>query len=351
MKIFRTILDKMYSVKFINKYFKPILNALDEAMFGTDKTTAGTPHISDSLDIKRYMSIVIICLMPATLASIYFFGIKIILMIAVSYAAGGIVEVLFAIIRKKEIHEGFLVTGIIFPLTLSPTTPLWVVAVGVMFGALFGKEIFGGTGKNIFNPALVGRLFITIAFPGIMSAAYQIPLTDVITAATPLIDFKNTQVMAPFLDLLLGGTAGSIGEVFRIGIIAGGLCLIWSKVSNWRVPLFYLGTVVVLSYFGNLLMPEKIAEPLFQLLTGGLLFGAFFMASDPVTSPYTKAGKITFGILCGLLTVLIRSFSGYIEGVMFSIVIMNGFSPLIDQIIVSFRFREIKVIEVKVKEE
>ncbi len=345
MKIFRIILDKMYSVKFINKFFKPILNALDEALFGTDKTTIGTLHISDSLDIKRYMSIVIICLMPATLASIYFFGVKVLLMIAVSYAAGGFVEVLFAVVRKKEIHEGFLVTGIIFPLTLSPQTPLWVVAVGVMFGALFGKEIFGGTGKNIFNPALVGRLFITIAFPGIMSAAYQIPLTDVITTATPLLDFKNTQEIVPYIDLLFGGTAGSIGEVFRIGIIAGGLGLIWSKVSNWRVPLFYLLTVAAFSFVGNIFMPEKIAEPIFQLLTGGLLFGAFFMASDPVTSPYTRAGKIIFGILCGFLTVLIRSFSGYIEGVMFSIVIMNGFSPLIDQIVVSYKFREVKVKE------
>jgi RnfABCDGE-type electron transport complex D subunit len=347
MKIFRFLLDKMYSVKFLNKNFKPVLNALDEALFGTDKTTNAAPHIADGMDIKRFMSMVIISLMPAVAAAVYFYGIKALLMIIVSYSAGGAVEVIFAIVRKKEIHEGFLVTGLIFPLTLSPETPLWVVAVGVMFGTLFGKEIFGGTGRNIFNPALVGRLFITIAFPGIMSAAYKVPFTDVITTATPLLDFKNGQAAASYLDLLLGRTAGSMGEVFRIGIVAGGLYLIYSRVSNWRIPLFYLSAVFVLSYFGNMFFPDKVAEPVFQLLSGGLLFGAFFMASDPVTSPYTKPGKIIFAVLCGLLTVLIRSFSGYVEGVMFSIVIMNGFSPLIDRFIVSFKYRAVRVREEK----
>ena len=263
-------------------------------------------------------------------------------MFAVSYAVGGLVEVLFAIIRKEEIHEGFLVTGLIFPLVLPPTTPLWVVGVGVAFGTLFGKEVFGGTGRNIFNPALVGRLFITIAFPAIMTTAWLMPFTDTVTTATPLTIYKGSGEITSYLNLLFGQCAGSMGEVFRIGIIAGGLFLIFTKVSNWRVPTFYLGSVLLFSLIGSRLIPARVAPPMFQLLAGGLLFGSMFMATDPVTSPFTRAGKCIFGVLCGLLTVLIRSFSGYVEGVMFSIVIMNAFTPLIDHIVVTLKYRQVK---------
>jgi Na(+)-translocating NADH:ubiquinone oxidoreductase B subunit len=264
------------------------------------------------------------------------------MIIVVSYASGFAVEFLFASIRKHEIHEGFLVTGLIFPLVLPPTTPLWVVAVGVIFGVLFGKEMFGGTGRNIFNPALVGRLFITIAFPAIMANNWQIPHTDVITSATPLSVYKSEHIMPPVHDLLVGETAGSMGETCRIAIIFGGIFLLLTKVGNWRVPVSYLGSVLLFGLIGNHFMPDSIAPAGFQLLSGGLMFGAFFMATDPVTSPFTNAGKLTFGILCGVLTVLIRSFTGYVEGVMFSIVIMNAFTPLIDQIVLLFKYRPAK---------
>jgi Na+-transporting NADH:ubiquinone oxidoreductase subunit B/electron transport complex protein RnfD len=259
--------------------------------------------------------------------------------IVVSYAAGGIVEVLFALSRKKEIEEGFLVTGLIFALTLPPSTPLWVVAIGVIFGTIFGKELFGGTGRNIFNPALVGRLFITIGFPQIMTMSWNVPLADAVTSATPLVVYKSSQVMPRVSDSLLGLTAGSMGETFRIGIILGGLFLIFTKITNWRIPIIYLATVAAFSWVGNILVPAKIAPPAFQLLSGGLLFGAMFMATDPVTSPYTKAGKVVFGILAGVFTVLIRAFSGFTEGVMFSIVLMNGFTPLIDHIAISAKYK------------
>lgn len=337
MKLVRLLIDKLYEIKFLASV-KPVLNALDAAMFGTDETTAGAPHLVDNLDIKRYMTTVIIALMPAVLASILFYGLKPILIIMVSYIAGGIVEVLFAIIRKKEIHEGFLVTGLIFPLVLPSTVPLWVVAVGVVFGTLFGKEMFGGTGKNIFNPALVGRLFITIAFPKIMTVSWQVPFTDTITSATPLTIYKTAHTITPYLNLLLGNVTGSIGETFRLGIILGGLFLMFTKVSNWRIPVSYIGTVIIFSFIGNG-YTDKIAPPLFQILSGGLLFGAMFMATDPVTSPFTKSGKYIFGLLCGILTVLFRSFSGYVEGVMFSIVIMNAFTPLIDIIAVKLKYK------------
>ena len=342
MKLVRLLLDRLYKIPVLNKA-EPLIEAVDAALFGTDETTRGAPHIVDSIDTKRYMSCAIAALVPATLASIYFYGLNTIMIIAVSYAAGFFVEFMFAVVRKHKIHEGFLVTGLIFPLVLPPTTPLWVVAVGVMFGVLFGKEMFGGTGRNIFNPALVGRLFITIAFPAIMTTSWQMPFTDAITSATPLAVYKTTGSMASIPDLLVGNTPGSMGETCRIAIIIGGLFLIFTKASNWRIPVTYFGSVFIFAVIGNQFLPERIAPPLFQLFTGGLMFGAFFMATDPVTSPFTCAGKYTFGILCGVLTVLIRSFSGYVEGVMFSIVIMNAFAPLIDHVVLALKYRPVKI--------
>jgi Na+-transporting NADH:ubiquinone oxidoreductase subunit B/electron transport complex protein RnfD len=316
-----------------------LIHTIEGIVLGTPETTREAPHIRDHIEIKRYMSIVIIGLLPSAVASIVFYGWRAVAMIAVSYLVGGVIEVAFALIRKKDIEEGFLVTGLIFPLILPPTAPLWMVAVGSAFGVFFGKEVFGGTGRNIFNPALVGRLFITIAFPAIMSATWRAPFTDAITSATPLSVYKSSGQLTPLLDLLLGTTTGSTGELFRVGIIAGGLFLMATRVANWRVPLSYLATVFVLALVGNLLAPGRIAPPLFQLLTGGLLFGAMFMATDPVTSPGTAAGKYVFGIGCGVVTVVLRTLSGFTEGVMFSIVLLNAFAPLIDTIVLNLRYK------------
>jgi len=342
MKIVKSIFDKLRDMRSLDK-IRPVIDAADNGAFGTGEITDSTPHILDCVDIKRYMVLVIIALVPAALASIAFYGFDAIRIIAISYIAGGAVEVIFAIIRKHDIHEGFLITGLIFPLVLPATTPSWMVAVGVVFGTMFGKEMFGGTGRNIFNPALVGRLFITIAFPRVMTTNWQMPFdylkADAVTRATPLSIFKADGIMASFTDLLIGNTAGSMGETCRIVIILGGIFLILTKVSNWRVPVSYLSTVYVFSLIGNRFMTESIAPPVFQLFSGGLMFGAFFMATDPVTSPFTRPGKYIFGICCGILTVLIRTFSVYVEGVMFSIVIMNAFNPLIDHIVLSFKYR------------
>ena len=343
MKLVKSIFDKLKDMRSLDK-IRPIIDAADNGAFGTGEISEGSPHILDCIDIKRYMVLVIIALIPATLASILFYGFNPIRIIVVSYAAGGAVEVLFAIIRKHDIHEGFLITGLIFPLVLPPTTPSWIVAVGVIFGTMFGKEMFGGTGRNIFNPALVGRLFITIGFPSTMTMNWQMPFAaaDAVTGPTPLAAFKTEGITASLTDLLTGNTAGSMGETCRIVIILGGIFLILTKVSNWRVPVSYLGTVFVFALIGNHFAPKTIAPPVFQLFAGGLMFGAFFMATDPVTSPFTTAGKYIFGISCGILTVLIRTFSGYVEGVMFSIVIMNAFNPLIDQIVLMFKYRPAK---------
>jgi Na+-translocating ferredoxin:NAD+ oxidoreductase RnfD subunit len=174
-----------------------------------------------------------------------------------------------------------------------------------------------------------------------VAASWSTPFTsvDTVTSATPLSLFKSAREFTPLLDLLFGQTAGSMGELFRLGIILGGGFLIFTKVANWRVPVMYLGTVAVLSLPGSVLFPHNIAAPLPQLLSGGLLFGAMFMATDPVTSPYTRAGKYIYGGMLGLVTVIIRGFSGYTEGVMFSIIFMNALNPLIDHIVMSVRYR------------
>ncbi len=320
----------------------PGFETAENLFFAPIKRAEAAPYIRDGVEIKRYMSMVIVALVPCLFAAFVSFGYHVLFMVAVSYIAGGLCEVIFAMVRKHEIQEGFLITGLIFPLVLPPTTPLWIVAVGSIFGVIFGKEVFGGTGRNIFNPALVGRLFVTIAFPKIMTTAWLPPMSDAITAATPLSIFKSTQVLASPLHQLFGLCAGSMGETFRIGIILGGLFLIYTRVSNWRIPASYLGALLACALLGNSFLPARVAPPLFQLLSGGVLFGAMFMATDPVSAPFTRGGKYIFGASCGILTVLIRGFSGYVEGVMFSIVIMNAFTPLIDHGIVTMRNKRLR---------
>lgn len=181
---------------------------------------------------------------------------------------------------------------------------------------------------------------MTIAFPQAMSASWQAPFTDAITSATPLSMFKTAREFTPFLRLLFGLTGGSMGELFRVGIILGGIFLMATKVANWRIPVTYLATVFVVSLPGSVFFPAQIAAPIPQVFSGGLLFGAMFMATDPITSPYTRVGKYIFGILCGFLTVIIRGFSGYTEGVMFSIIFMNAFTPLLDHIVITLKYRK-----------
>lgn len=335
---------------------RPVVGSVNSFLFGSGKVTSSAPHIVDAMDTRRYMTMIFLALLPIALAAIYFYGWRALVMILVSYIFGGLTEVLFAIFRNKKFQaEGLLVTGLMFPLLLPPTLPLWIVAVGAVFGAFFGKEIFGGTGRNIFNPAIVGRVFITISFPSLMTAMWQQPLlgglggflsyqADAITSATPLISFRAGEVIAySFNDLLFGGAPGSMGETFRIGIILAGLFLMIIKVSNWRIPVTFLGSVALFSSIGHFYLPDQVASPLFQLLTGGLLFGAFFIATDSVTSPFTRPGKWFFGILLGLLTVLFRSFSGSVEGVMYSILLMNALTPLIDTIVLKIKLPPTRV--------
>ena len=337
-------------------FFKPVFEAMENFFFAPSTTTVTAPHVRDPLDIKRLMSMVIIAVLPCLAASFYFFGLRLIPMIIVSYAAGGAVEVTFAIVRKEQINEGFLVTGMLFPLILPPALPLWMVAVGVAFGVLVGKELFGGTGRNIFNPAIVGRCFLALAYPAAMSGNWIEPgheLTgrlfqyvnasnvDAISTATPLVLAKQGGLV-PVWHMILGSVPGSVGETSGIAIILGGVFLLFTRVASWRTVVSILGSCALLSGILHHAQPEKFAPVLWHLFAGGLLFGVFFMATDPVTSPVTNAGKWLYGAVIGIVTMLIRNFTGYVEGVMFAILLGNIVAPILDEIVFKVRLGRLR---------
>jgi len=336
--------------------FKPLFEAMDNFFFAPSSRTIAAPHARDPLDVKRFMSMVIIAVIPSLIASIYFFGLRLIPMIIVSYAVGGAVEVIFAIVRKEEINEGFLVTGMLFPLILPPNLPLWMVGVGIAFGVFVGKELFGGTGRNVFNPALVGRCFLALAYPAAMSSNWVIPgsgltgralqyvsstTVDAVSSATPLVLAKQGIIEEP-VHLLLGNVTGSFGETSAVAIILGGIILLLCRVGNWRTVVSTLGSAFVMAAILHHANPNDFASPVWHLLAGGLLFGAFFMATDPVTSPVTNAGKWFYGIIIGVITILIRNFTGYVEGVMFAILLGNIAAPILDEIVVAIRMRRLR---------
>jgi Na(+)-translocating NADH:ubiquinone oxidoreductase B subunit len=332
---------------------KPVFDALENVLFGPDTVTSVAPYVRDPLDVKRYMALAIVALLPCTLGAVYFFGLRVLAMILVSYMAGAVVEVGFAVVRKEEINEGFLVTGLIFPLILPPTVPLWMVALGVAFGVLFGKELFGGTGRNPFNPALVGRCFLALGYPVAMTSGWLSPgrgsfghvlhyidaaKTDAISAATPLIQAKQGSLAGVF-DLFVGRVPGCAGETSAVLVILGGLFLIFTRVGNWRIVAGSLASALALAFALNRADSAAFAPALWHVCAGGLLFGTFFMATDPVTSPATNIGKWIYGSLIGAVTILIRNFTGYVEGVMFAILLGNIAAPLLDEIVHRAYFR------------
>lgn len=331
----------------------PIFEATESALFAPQIKTTNPPFARDPIDLKRFMFSVVIALMPSYLAAFYLFGLRVIAMLIVAFAAGAVVEVLFAMVRKDEIHEGFFVTGFIFPLILPPATPLWMVALGMVFGVLMGKEIFGGTGRNLFNPALIGRCFLGLAYPAKMAGAYIIPgsgklgnmltwvpadATDAVTSATPLVAAKAGDI-GSLKDMFIGNIAGSAGETSAIAIIIGGLFIMAMGIANWRTIVATLASFSLFSFILHAAVPGAAAPVSFHLVSGGILFGAFFMATDPVTSPLTNSGKWFYGFIIGTVTILIRCFSGYVEGVTFAILLGNIFAPLIDEVFLRARIR------------
>ncbi len=329
-----------------------VFNAADHIFLGGLERTVVAPHIRDPLDIKRYMTMVIIALVPALLASVYFFGLRVLLMIAVSYAAGGATEVIFAIVRKEEIKEGFLVTGLLFPLVLPPGLPLWMVAAGVVFGVVVGKELFGGTGRNIFNPALVGRCFLLLSYSEAMShKSWIAPIAawpgrlgqyaaDTVSGATPLMagDYSGWSIT----NMFFGNVTGCVGETSALAVIAGGIFLCITRVANWRTVAAVLGSFTILTAVLRAAIPNVVGPVHWQLVGGGLMLGAFFMATDPITSPVTRGGKWACGCLIGVLTVLIRNFAGTAEGIMYAILLGNIAAPILDEVAIGWRLRRLR---------
>ena len=306
-----------------------------------------SPHIHDGESVAGIMKLVILALLPAAIFSIYIFGLHALRVIVLAVASSVIFEALSQRIMGRSIRIGdfsAMLTGLLLALNLPATSPWWLVVVGSFFAIVVAKQIYGGLGYNPFNPALVGRVVLLISFPVQMTARWVAPSRwgmDAVTTATPLgriresllsqgrIDLNLSQ--QDWIDLLLGNRAGCLGEVSVVLLLAGGLYLIVKRVITWHTPVAFIGTVWILTGIFHLVDPARYADPSFHVVTGGLFIGAFFMATDYVTSPITGRGMLIFGFGCGLITVIIRLFGAYPEGVSFAILLMNAVTPLIDR--------------------
>lgn len=387
MKIIRKIFDSQ------RRHFRPggrltmlapLFNAMETFFFIPGLVTRQRPYVRDSLDLKRFMSMVLLALIPPLLFGIYNTGYQasraaglslapaavmgrglwiVLPLIIVSYAVGFFWELLFASARKHEISEGFLVTGLLFPLTLPPTIPLWQAALGISFGVVIGKEIFGGTGRNIFNPALTGRAFLFFAYPAHMSGdpVWVAHLSgggaDAVTGATPLGVAALCQVGqniqsvlsgrdVSFLKLFIGNYPGSIGGTSALCCLIGAVILIATGIASYRIIIGGVAGLLVtgwlLNHFsGPMAQPWYGLNPLYHLVMGGFAFGIVYMATDPVSAPGMDPVKWIYGFLIGVLTVLIRVFNpAYPEGVMMAILFMNLFSPLLDHVSVTMKLKK-----------
>lgn len=337
-----------------NTFCFALWKATDTLLFQPIEAAKKAPFIRSRVDMKDFMGIVVAVLVIfSVFPAIYFFGWQTVIpRILISFICGVfITDVGWAIAAKeKDINEGAFVTCMIIPLIFPPLTPLWVIGAASAIAILI-RNIFGGVGRNIWNPALLARVIIVVSFAMFAASGWKEPFlevptqdslrygVDAITSATPLTQYKETGQLTPALDLLLGKTSGCLGETCRISLLVGGLILCLAKVANWRIPLSILVSVALFSYLFNLWGMENIAPPTFQLLSGGLIFGAFFMATDPVTAPYSHFGKWIFGISCGLLIVFLRAFGPFPEAVMFSILVMNLAKIPLDWIIKQFALR------------
>ena len=308
---------------------------------------SSSPHIHSGETTDKVMRLVIYALLPATLLSIYFFGLPALSVLLICTLGCMAFEALSCKLMKQQLtlHDGSAaLTGILLALNMPPSSAWWLSLLGAAIAILIGKSIFGGLGYNPFNPALVARVVLLISFPVQMTSwTSPAPLgsgIDAVTAATPLGEMKTAVMLtgklpematSGFVNYFTGDMAGCLGEVSALALLLGGLFLLFKKVISWHIPISFIGTVVVVGGIFWLIDPSKYPNPIFHLITGGLILGAFFMATDMVTSPVTFQGMLIFGFGCGLLTVLIRLFGGYPEGVSFAILLMNACTPLIDR--------------------
>ncbi len=297
------------------------------------KLVSANPHIRSDVTIEKIMYHVIIALLPACIAGIFFFGINALTTVILSVSACVLAEGLFEKIAKKPItlRDGSaIVTGLLLAMNLPYTVPFWLPIVGGFFAIIIVKQLFGGLGHNFMNPALAARAFLLTSYP-IQMTTWSF---DAVSGATPLGRMKEESFIptsTDYVNALLGLKGGSLGEVCAIAIILGGIYLIVRRVISWRIPVSFLATFFMLAAI--LKRPGFVTSyPLYELLTGGLLLGAFFMATDYASSPIHPKGQFIMGIGCGMFAILIRFFSGFPEGVCYSILIMNLVVPYIDRI-------------------
>lgn len=364
----------------------PLYEATDTFLYTPAHNTTGQAHVRDALDQKRMMMIVVLALLPCVAIALYNTGLQIhraldsggalldnwqtavymalglstrssaildcvvhgalyfLPVTLVTYAAGGLWEVLFAVIRRHEVNEGFLVTGLLIPLILPPTVPLWQVALGTSFGVVVGKEIFGGTGMNFLNPALVARAFLFFAYPAQLSGDVWIAavMPDGLSGATwlaSLAEGSGHLAGYTFQDALIGLIPGSMGETSALACAIGAAILLFTRVGAWQtmfgVTLGTLAMSLALNFIGSATNPMMALPFHWHLVLGGWAFGTVFMATDPVSSAFTSTGKHIYGFLIGVLCVLIRCVNpAYPEGMMLAILFMNMFAPLIDHYVV-----------------
>ena len=369
MKFIRNILDKIepnfHQGGKLEKFF-PLYDAIDTILYVPNETANHGPYIRDHIDVKRSMIFVVLALIPCLLFGIYNVGLQsaineglsknfidlfisgafvVLPMYMVVFAVGGACEALFAVVRNHEINEGFLVTGMLIPLVMPPTIPLWMLGIATAFGIIIGKEIFGGTGFNIFNPALTARAFIFFAYPTTMSGD-KVWSVDGMSGATPLLKISSNTGNTPidflgdysWYDMFIGAIPGSVGETSTLCCLLGACFLLITGIASWRtmcgVMLGMLIMTFITNQFGQLVgssNPMLYIGPHYHFVMGGFAFGMVYMATDPVSSSHTQRGMWYYGILIGLMCVLIRAINpAYPEGMMLAILFSNAFAPLFD---------------------
>lgn len=343
----------------------PLYEAAATILYSPRTVTTRASHVRDAIDLKRIMVFVWLSAFPAMFAGWYFIGANAasatgvergffanmlfgayyhVPIYVVTFAVGGFWEVLFSLVRKHEISEGFFVTSILFSLIVPPTIPLWQVAVGISFGVVLGKEVFGGTGRNFVNPALAGRAFLYFAYPAQISGevwtVLETPAVDGYSGATALSIASEQGVSAlgeqiGWFNAFFGNMAGSIGETSTLAILLGGAFILVTGIASWRIVVGVIVGTVATSLLFNIIGSETnkmFAMPFWwHMVVGGWAFGTFFMATDPVTASVTNTGRFIFGALIGVMTVLIRVVNpAFPEGIMLAILFANIFAPLID---------------------
>jgi len=328
-------------------------------------TISGSPHVHSNQSVRKIMYSVFYAMIPAMLVSFYFFGLDAVRVMAISVTACVLVEYViqrYLIKGDLTINDGSaIVTGVLLAFNVPTSLPTFIIIIGAIVAIGIAKMAFGGIGKNPFNPALVGRVFLLISFP-VQMTSWPIPvpkfptaLADVITGPTPLGILKEgvgagqtvQQLMGElpsYFDLMIGNQGGSMGEMSAIALLLGAAFLFFRKVITWHIPVAYLVSAIGFAAIMWAIDPTHYANPLFHLVTGGLILGIFFMATDMVSSPMSSKGMLIYGVGCGLITMLIRFWGGYPEGVSFAILIMNAFAPLINTTFKPKRFGLIKTM-------